>query len=76
MRVVPPETNSDIKEQDKLPTIEQDVIDSVPKVFKDKAAQLLKKLSSENSAFRWNEKGELVVDDQNIKRITHYRPGE
>ncbi|KAJ8048250.1 Endogenous retrovirus group K member 19 Pol protein [Holothuria leucospilota] len=47
--------------------IEQDVLESVPKAFKSKAAQLLRKINSSNGPLSWTDKGELVVQDRVIK---------
>ncbi|KAJ8048671.1 hypothetical protein HOLleu_01077 [Holothuria leucospilota] len=47
--------------------IENDVLESLPKAFKGKAVQLLRKINSSNGDLSWTDKGELIVKDRVIK---------
>lgn len=47
--------------------IEREIVDSVPKAMRTKAAQLVRKISSSDGALNWNDAGELVVKDQVVK---------
>ncbi|KAJ8048816.1 hypothetical protein HOLleu_01287 [Holothuria leucospilota] len=47
--------------------IVNEIVDSVPKAMKRKAAQLVRKIRSSNGALSWNGVGELVVKDQAVK---------
>ncbi|KAJ8020518.1 hypothetical protein HOLleu_40128 [Holothuria leucospilota] len=47
--------------------VENEVLNSVPKALRNKAVQLLHKITSSDGIVDWNGKGELVVNDQAIK---------
>lgn len=50
-----------------IPTaIEQEVIKSVPKVYKAGARQLLDKIKENSDMLRWNDKGELIYENKAI----------
>ena len=63
VRLLP--TNAESHMEERQSKLEKDVIDSVPKVFKSKASQLLKMIGE--SELGWNEKGELLINDQRVK---------
>ena len=50
-----------------IPTaIEQEVIKSVPKIYKAGARQLLDKIKENSDMLRWNDKGELIYENKAI----------
>ncbi|PIK42583.1 hypothetical protein BSL78_20571 [Apostichopus japonicus] len=44
--------------------IGREVLDSVPKALKSKAAQILRKMTESNRMLDWNDKGELLVNER------------
>ena len=55
-------------EAEPIPTsaVEQEVMKSVPKLYKAGARQLLDKIKEHRDAFNWNEKGELMYQNKPI----------
>lgn len=56
---LPPETSED-------PAIEQEVMKSVPKVYKTGARQLLDEIKDNRDVLHWNNKGELLYEEKAI----------
>ena len=56
------------EEAETIPTsaVEQEVIKSVPKLYKTGARQLLDKLKENSDVLNWNDKGELVYENKPI----------
>ena len=65
-----PEENEKVKELEKpeaTPTaVEQEVIKSVPKIYKAGARQLLDKIKENTEMLHWNDKGELMYENKVI----------
>ena len=57
-----------ITEAETIPTsaVEQEVIKSVPKLYKTGARQLLDKIKENSDVLNWNEKGELMYESKPI----------
>ena len=55
-------------EAESIPTsaVEQEVIKSVPKLYKTGARQLLDKIKENSDVLNWNEKGELIHENKPI----------
>ena len=55
-------------EAETIPTsaVEQEVIKSVPKLYKTGARQLLDKIKENSDVLNWNEKGELMYENKPI----------
>lgn len=66
VRVIPEQSETS-PERSAPNTLEQDVLESIPKGLKNKAEQLMKKIMSNDNILSWNNKGELVIDNRTIK---------
>ena len=53
-------------EKPALSTVEQEVMKSVPKLYKSGARQLLDKIKENQNVLHWNEKGELLYENKPI----------
>ena len=61
------ETSKDSSELETIPTaVEQEVMKSVPKLYKTGARQLLDKIKENRDLLHWNEKGELMYENKSI----------
>ena len=62
------ETSKESPEAETIPTsaVEQEVIKSVPKLYKAGARQLLDKIKENSDVLNWNEKGELLYENKPI----------
>ena len=61
------ETSTETTEQETIPTsVEQEVMASVPKLYKSGARQLLGKIKDNRDVLHWNEKGELTYENRPI----------
>ena len=62
------ETSKESSEAETIPTsgVEQEVIKSVPKLYKAGARQLLDKIKENSDVLNWNEKGELLYENKPI----------
>ena len=49
--------------------VEQEVIKSVPKLYKTGARQLLDKIKENRDVLHWNNKGELMYENKPISRL-------
>ena len=60
-------TSKDSSELETIPTaVEQEVMKSVPKLYKAGARQLLDKIKENRDLLHWNEKGELMYENKSI----------
>ena len=59
-------------EAETIPTsaVEQEVMKSVPKLYKAGARQLLDKIKEHQDVLNWNEKGELMDKNKPLKGLT------
>ena len=53
-------------EAETISAVEQEVIKSVPKLYKTGARQLLDKIKEHRDVLHWNDKGELVYENKPI----------
>ena len=61
------ETSTETAEEETIPTaVEQEVMKSVPKIYKTGARQLLDKIKDNRDVLHWNEKGELTYENKPI----------
>ncbi len=61
------ETSKDSSEFETIPTaVEQEVMKSVPKLYKTGARQLLDKIKENRDLLHWNDKGELMYENKPI----------
>lgn len=61
------ETSKDSSELETIPTaVEQEVMKSVPKLYKSGPRQLLDKIKENRDLLHWNEKGELMYENKSI----------
>ena len=59
-------TEEPTPEKPVLSTVEQEVMKSVPKLYKSGARQLLDKIKENQNVLHWNEKGELLYENKPI----------
>ena len=61
------ETSTETTEQETIPSaVEEEVIQSLPKLYKAAARQLLDKIKQNRDVLHWNEKGELKYENKPI----------
>lgn len=62
------ETSKESTEAETIPTsaVEQEVMKSVPKLYKAGVRQLLDKIKEHRDVLNWNEKGELMYENKPI----------
>ena len=54
-----------------IPTaVEEEVMKSVPKLYKTGARQLLDKIKENRDVLNWNEKGELMYEKNPLQEVT------
>lgn len=60
------ESRDTIVKEDKFDPVESDVLDTIPKPFLKKAHLLMRRLRN-NTKVQWNEKGEIILNGNNIQ---------